>query len=1740
MTPGLIRLLAALALLGLSLTGLAGAPDLRQLERVRAHGVALRWDNIEADSRRVAGQQPAKNLRSGLHEVELAPGKWIETWLDAGSLLRIRPLPLGHSREDAPTAVVQGLRFETATAAGLYLQRQPEPGPDGDFLLRAPAPGPWLARIHLSGLARHARRLILFRSRTVALPEDEAWARREDRFHEAEPAPGSEPLPEQGGRGSIVHLREDEGPGQLRFMRVAAGRIQEIHVTGPLRYRLEQRMPFERPQTGPSNYLFYHQLDDGPIQLRHATVSPVRRRMLYLDGKPVLVSSLRTDYIEVPPGPHRLRFGFSETLLLRVLAAPADDLLLPELNIDTSRWQASSAANAREGEFRPPQVDMPVATLLNTVERMVTDNRYHGGGLAGPMALLDIARARPELPALYDEALELLHRHSYYDNLVPLEAPHGVFRARVRIRQLERPGPGRHLTRFVFRDGEQNMLAAGLAAPWFTQLESGESVQFALPDRPSDSFLRILLPVSSAGASLELSMDNEPPLRLRLRPAPAWPTRLGPAQALAGLDTGTALSGTGQAAMHWQQAVAETRTVTVLELRLPRHVQRVRIRQTTDQAPAVPVALQYRAARPYRLSETSYRQLLDWIGREDLLQALWRACLHQTETALDPQARLPDALLPGRHLTAFQRAVARELIHQWIPLLRWLEARRLAFRAGLAPPAGDKAGREYTSIPTRRLNEILRAARHAERAGHWQAAVEYWGQLLRATPVQQRQAALSGTVRALTALGEDGLAGQLLRGAYVRDTPPAFEALRYRTLYRFYRSRGAGNRLDGLVAIGLQRAPVAQLAERMSALHERLLANGRRQDARLLAELLVRDGLTASPRRQARQPGRETKTRENASWHWRPASGLLRGGAGMAWLYAPALDLGFDTLRATPGRPVRLSIEGPVRLRLDVLPLHPADSGDAPLDAWLQIRSATRAWISPISGNRPSNSLSWPGRGKRPGRIERRELNLPAGHHQLEIRSLEHEVLLRLFLEDAGRGNGGPYLRDVEPVADGTVDWPSSPGTSHCRKHPGALFECELSVPDATPVREVRRTSGATSRLTRSASATAQGLKIPASPLPWPLMPLVEVGRDTVRSAYAELVMLAWQQEKAGADRQAVTAQAHALVAGIQEPLPRTWARPLLSRISRGARWQAVEYVEQSGGLRFVERPAHVPESPSLRVRAALLDERCRDARLLTGHDELVYTQYRLRPAHLTVELLNCAPPHAAPAGLDIQLRLQPDPGDGNGVQTIHLDGATTQRNLPLRVGRGEQQLRLKLAQPVRDHYIAVRIHDPGLPAQATDERSYQLATRDEPLRLHIEGPAWLRIDELEIDPATHRAESFSRYLAVEPGWQKLELGPSGGRAESLYRLFLRKADAPAANDTRVASHTLAQQAPPDYSLPLLEATPPLLPRDALTPGGQEDGTPSLGLRLVSRTRVDDEEDSTGGRFRENFAELRGEYRRFDALDKRYWRGEVLARLREEGEPTLGFGQHLYQWPFMRWPGVQTSLHLTGFVQDPGRARSGRNSDTEWSLNGSGRVLAHFPLAPRSYHEPALTLFVRELSLSRNERYRASDLDRDVFSRYRADHRRGLRLSEYLVHRPWMDTEWYARAGLSSNEDFDLLRPDSLDARIGWRQLAGDLDLDAAYRLRHDFDDRDRRTAATRNELRLRLNWMHWRKAQQRLALGLGLRHDIDRGETSLVLELFLHGGNGRGLRDFRGNEVRFDTLRERDMPRDENRVTAP
>ncbi len=116
------------------------------------------------------------------------------------------------------------------------------------------------------------------------------------------------------------------------------------------------------------------------------------------------------------------------------------------------------------------------------------------------------------------------------------------------------------------------------------------------------------------------------------------------------------------------------------------------------------------------------------------------------------------------------------------------------------------------------------------------------------------------------------------------------------------------------------------------------------------------------------------------------------------------------------------------------------------------------------------------------------------------------------------------------------------------------------------------------------------------------------------------------------------------------------------------------------------------------------------------------------------------------------------------------------------------------------------------------------------------------------------------------------------------------------------------------------------------------------------------------------------------------------------------------------------------FGQDPGEAQSVNDASVEWAGRVRGLLGYTFAINETWQHRLDGSLFARFVTAERGE-YRPVAIDQDVFTGYKHDHLAGWELGDTLIGQPFVDTQWWARIAVLSNEDMRTL--ERVSAMIG-------------------------------------------------------------------------------------------------------------
>jgi outer membrane protein OmpA-like peptidoglycan-associated protein len=1339
---------------------------------------------------------------------------------------------------------------------------------------------------------------------------------------------------------------------------------------------------------------------------------------------------------------------------------------------------------------------------------------------------------------------------------------------------------GRQLNRRVeiLLEGAHSSTATPRALPGYHR--------YALPARVEPSLLRVMVDASaSATAEFLLQFDDAEPMRMSVVATPELPAdEYAPAQGDAALEmlaqqfgrTQTITTAGPYAARRLPGTLVRPR---IMEIPLPSEVREVRAWRSEPDGPALQLALQYRAAKPFSLSELEYLAMRERAGDADQALAVFRRTLQSAVAAESQRGE-------------------QELANHWLPLVRALRSEHKVFTAPVV--AAAPATTSVALTPAQQA-ELQSQAQAAEREGRWLVALERWGELVRRAPAPLAQHALLAQAAALLQLGEPYLAELQLRSLALHAGEADIRQRAIERLDSYYQSAGdAGNRValwatltqqqptaphlrrlvENLVdnsehelalAIGLALPEAAQPREHLlraayqlgwwqayaqlvaavpsdeqRALWQGLAAmsQGRIDASRQLFTAATSAGEpwraaldSAQALAQRHQQPQPQDGADLQRWHsehpgpfvWREEPQLVSDFAGSEMLYSIDRDAYSRAYLATADKPVRLQLMGPLRLRIEARPLHKA-AGTEPLDGWLRLKDASGLRLLPISNNLPATGLQLTGRSElAPGRNVSGEFDFGPGPHEVELSAGALPVLLRILARRPEMAIPLAPPLSAQSWSDSSLPAVGDDVASCYWKHCAVLVpsdpqddaysrDLRHNQAEAREPRPPRNLPGATPS-GQPATLAPAGERLPG--MAWP-----EAARLAAGEPEAALAMHPGLDEVDALRRMT-------LLLWWSEQDPSQHARALVEAEVLGARYPAHSGLQSL--LSRLSRDAlwqpatGIQDSAGQRhieVRGWQPESPALRVRKALMRESGASDQMLSGNGHMLFSLRNLRP-----SAIDLQLsqeevaQLAPLPLqafyqlDGGTPVPLSLSSSQPPHRVRVQVPAGDHTLRVGIQAPLANQFLRVRLAErgPTVPMTAI-ERPWHVATQREPLRLAVAGPAWLRIDELRDDKVE------SRYQWVGGDFETLTLLPSGQRPQALFRVHQRILAAGATPIQPRVTEVLPEPVPPPYAR--VEATSS--PRqvsflDGFRLGGQEDGTWSYGAQLTHRREPQGNANSQA----EDFLQLNATHRYYDEDWRTYFRTDLLGRVRASGGPTLAVLESIEHRPV--WTTLNFNLDASLYLQNPqGGLPPGL---PEWSAALKGSVTQKRDIGPKTYHVPRLALFAREFSLGSPGNLALNWIDQDIYTRYKSTHRLGLELGDTLYHRPWLDTQWHAGASLVSNPDLNLTQPDQLGWKVGWQQLLGKVQIDASYQQNHSQSDSLRTQASIQRTWLLDASWSQWTGRHNRPEAGLQLRHDADTGAITGLLYFTWHDSNGRGYRDFRPGEIDFSDLRTRDLP---------
>ena len=871
-------------------------------------------------------------------------------------------------------------------------------------------------------------------------------------------------------------------------------------------------------------------------------------------------------------------------------------------------------------------------------------------------------------------------------------------------------------------------------------------------------------------------------------------------------------------------------------------------------------------------------------------------------------------------------------------------------------------------------------------------------------------------------------------------------------------------------------------------------------------------------------------------YYWQNESNSVVDYDGSVTLYNPPRDLYSTAFRATPSTPVKAKFYGPLKLKVSVRVLHePQDK--LPVNGWFNIRNNHENHMVPIVNNLPVQGMVIPGKDTlKPGRSISYEITLDPGVNEIEVYSPTISLVAMFQTLRPGIPLTGilPELTmaSVEAILSGDV-WPTPPLLTQNRYH-CILNDClKIIAPDhglqfidmeqfrnfQTP-HSVKKATASWGELENRRHQKRLHEQQMTSPK-W-------LSLDNKDNIFKKMSQLALAADENSDNILQIEIEARQLFSKYPHI---TGLKSLLEQITQKTTWEPAAMIEANAGIQLIPITKWQPESGSLRIRKALLPDFPFQEQVVSRENDLVFFMNNTDPITLKAEisLLDLPILQKVPIKFFYQLDKQP-------LKYVEIFPEFPTYHLAETIAKGQHRLVIGIMDSYANQFLKVKFCEAtSIKGKCSDiqldklpTRSFYTATHEDPAKIQILGPAWVRIDTLKHN------DTWVSYHSIDAGWQTLLLKPDKNETESLFRVSRRELKQSPSEQKSVRPVTVKfDQVPAPYTN--FESAPSMKNvwfKDVYPLGSQEDGTWSMIMSYKDpfQTTEDKQEGELG-----HFYEFLTTHHYYSETLPGYFDTSFLSRFRHQAGPTIGILEDFYYYP-ERFP-IGLNLDARFYLQKPNADNYSffENSSTEYSGLLKARLFQKRPVGLKFFHIPSFSIFGRVLSMNDQNEYPTYLVDRDIFSSYKNDHKAGITISDYAGYKPWLDTEWFLQGSINSNEDLNLFNPDNIKMQIGWKQLLGNLQANLKYEQRYYFSDSDRQSDVTRNIINLELSWNQWMLDQQRFKLALDLEQDLDDSENAVLFSVSWFFSNGRGLKDIRPGALDFYEIHKRNTPFNKN-----
>ena len=551
----------------------------------------------------------------------------------------------------------------------------------------------------------------------------------------------------------------------------------------------------------------------------------------------------------------------------------------------------------------------------------------------------------------------------------------------------------------------------------------------------------------------------------------------------------------------------------------------------------------------------------------------------------------------------------------------------------------------------------------------------------------------------------------------------------------------------------------------------------------------------------------------------------------------------------------------------------------------------------------------------------------------------------------------------------------------------------------------------------------------------------------------------------------------------------------LLRLLTRFSRFRPLQTLQTPLGFYDMPLPAWSPRSTLQRNRTPLIAGINSYDAIITG--ERPYRLHMQGEKQTTLHFAYLTPRYLPTEPLCFALYY-----DGVLEKMIQLDSNHTTHEESLKLSRGDHTLTLRLSHPLSTHYLGLRLYEEGKRVTLPRYRRYYYTTPQTPLRIQIQGPRLLRIEERTSEYAS---QVRYRYLPL-PKRYTVTLPPTHFNQESLIALATLSFD-PMIRPLRIFERT--------YHLPWLlgesqwfqEAiAPPHAPhttptRQSFIPTG------SLGIAWQGQRDSEEGESATLPSHTTTSLSLHSRLSPMSYFTQHYF-------IEHYANPLYGLFDHTLS---TRLPlaDTQGSLRLSGYFQ--------KNNGYLFK-----RILLKGKLTHTTQPTESLQMHYTlggAFAWLDFDNPNATPLSPLVYSRYQRDHRYGLSFNYRLDYLPYDDVTYSIAVEANSNEQVNII--DNLHLKLTSQELYYPLDLTLFYDLRYYFEDRDRPHSYSRSRVGARVRFNRF-FGEDRLELTTGLYYTLQEKQTALSFGVKWHLGENHLLENFAPNQTTFKALRLR------------